>query len=90
MTLTLDDARQSKADAGHRGDTVTLLQDAAGSGHPVMFPGTRESRTVPMAATPQPPAGGYRHVGASPMPDDTGSGGRAIQWLVGRLIAAMR
>ena len=90
MTLTLEDARRSKAEAGQRGDTVTLLQDAAGSGHPVMFPGTRESRMVVMPTVALPPAGGYIHASASPMPETTGSAGRAVQWLVGRLIAAMR
>ena len=90
MAIALDETRRADAQTEHRGDTVTLLQGAASSGHPVMFPGTRESRTVPMAATPEPPAGGYDHVGAAPMPDATGSAGRAMQWLVGRLIAAMR
>ena len=55
-----------------------------------MFPGTRESRMVVMPTVALPPAGGYIHASASPMPETTGSAGRAVQWLVGRLIAAMR
>jgi len=91
MTPTVDDTRRADADAGHRGDTVTLLQDAAGSGHPVMFPGTLESRPAkPVGVEPPRPAGGYTHLDAPAPPDHTGTGGRAMLWLVDRLIALMR
>lgn len=90
MTLELDDRRRAAAEAQHRGDTVTMLQDAAGSGHPVMFPGTRESRAVAPSQEPRMPAGGYVHGTTPTSPEHTGPIGRLVIWLVDRLIALLR
>jgi len=70
--------------------TVTMLQDAAGSGHAVMFPGTRELRPSRLATEPQMPAAGYTHEGLAPPPDRTGPIAHLGMWLVDRLIALMR
>jgi hypothetical protein len=90
MPLTLGDARRVEADARHGGDTVTLLQDAAGSGSAVMFPGTRESRPHAAAAASPVPAGGYTHASAPPFPDHAGPFAHGMMWLIDRLIALMR
>ncbi len=68
-----------------------MLQDAAGSGHPVMFPGTLESRPSAPAASERPaPPGGYVQEHALPASDHTGRAGRTVIWLVDRLIALLR
>lgn len=91
MTLTLDDTRREAADSAHRGDTVTMLQDAAGSGQPVMFPGTLESRpSGPQAVDAPAPAGGYVHGTTNPVPAQPTLIGGAMMWLTDRLIALMR
>ena len=91
MIATVDDVRRADADAGRRGDTVTLLQDAAGSGQPVMFPGTRELRPVALAAAePTRPSGGYVHGTTSPVPARPTAIGRTMMWLLDRIIALMR
>lgn len=91
MTSTSDDARRAEGDAARLAYTVTMLQDAAGSGHPVMFPGTRESRpTAPAAEEPHGPPGGCAHVSTAPLPDHTGRAGHVMIWLVDRLIGLMR
>ncbi len=70
--------------------TVTMLQDAAGSGQAVMFPGTRESRPSALAAEPRMPSAGYTHESIPPPVDRTGPIAHLGMWLVDRLIALMR
>lgn len=91
MMPTLDETQRAAADEEHLGETVTMLQDAAGSGQHVMFPGTRESRPTPVPVEePATPAGGYNQQHTLPAVDHTGPVGRTIIWLVDRLIALMR
>ncbi len=90
MTPTLDESRRAASEAARRGDTVTMLQRAVESGHPVMFPGTRESRVVPLSEEPRMPAGGYVHEDTPRAPDHTGTVGRTVIWLVDRLIGLLR
>ncbi len=90
MTSTLDDVRRAEASAEYRAGTVTMLQDAAGSGQPVMVPGTRESRLSALPTEPLMPSAGYNHEGMPPLPDRTGPIAHLMMSLVDRLIALMR
>lgn len=77
----------------HLAETITLLQDAAHSGHPVMYPGTREDppHAHDHTAAPDGVVRPYISDGRPHEPARTSEGAisraiiRAIEWLIARL-----
>lgn len=90
--MTVASTNDVKGDA-HRAETVTLLQDAAHSGHPVMYPGTREEplHAHERTAAPDGVVRPYLGDGRPHEPARTSEGPisrviiRAIEWLIARL-----
>ena len=90
--MTVASTNDVKGEA-HLAETITLLQDAAHSGHPVMYPGTREDPPHAHEHTDVPDGvvRPYRSDGRPHEPARTSEGPvsraiiRAIEWLIARL-----
>ncbi len=90
--MTVASTNDVERDA-HLAETITLLQDAAHSGHPVMYPGTREDppHAHEHADVPDGVVRPYRSDGRPHEPARTSEGAvsraiiRAIEWLIARL-----